>query len=362
MLWLLGFALAACSPDRIEIESLAGGEWHVLDATSPRPVLMQAPSSRVTRGGAAPAGNALRVLTDTLQPVTAETVSVTISGDVLTLTRVIVGKHEVWFATNGMPRMTRSPADPSLYAFEYEDAIWVWKASGRTMNKLTLDAGLDSLRALQVEGEVILYWTADPMWSGDGAFIAFLTNRDGLRSRNASQGIRVVQTGTGIEKDIFNRNSVSAHTDGVLGEEFVFSSSGEAGVLAVHPRTNVVRKLAAGYVMGFHASGRGLVVHNDHATEVIHGAARDTLPAPATGFEHTGHAHFSPSGERVAIFATNERGGYQLHIYNVRKRRMLVADVMGGPSYGPVWANDKSLIFAAAGPNQPLVTYRAVVH
>ena len=353
--------LTACAPDRIEITPLAEGEWMVLDATSSSAVLLQMGSTAraSARGGARSGGPVIQVLRDTLEPATTQALSARVGANTLQLTRVQTGDGDFYFNPAGTPRLIRSPAQSHLYAFEHEDAIWVWKASDSTMNKLSLDDGLPALRARQREGEVILYWTADPMWTGDGAFISYHTNRTGVATSTATQGIRVIQTGTGVEKTIYDSIGTSVHIDGVHGEELVFSSSSAPGVFAVHPRTAATRAVAPGYVMGSHPGGRGLVVNQNGQLSVITSEGIDSLPAPSSQFVYTSHAHFSPSGKRVAVFSTDERGTYALHVYDIERERMFTAAIAGGPSYGPVWASDATVIFAAARPSSPLLTYRA---
>jgi hypothetical protein len=349
--------LGACAPERIVITTLAEGEWIVLDATS-QPAILLHQSRASARLAITPQIGALR---DSIITVAHETFSSRIGQDEIQLTRTWVADREVFHAALRAPDLIRSPADPDLYLTEYKDGIWIWKASHRSWNQLSLDHGLDSLRAQQREGEVILYWTSGPVWSGDGQFIGFMTNRTGVRTGTATQGIRVVQAGTGIEKTIYDSVGVSVHIDGVLGEEFVFSSSAAPGSFAVHPRTGVVRKLADGYVMGFHPGGKGIVVNQDGQLTLYRADDRQALPPPDSGFTYTSHAFFSPNGKRMAVFATDGRGTYSLHVYDRHANRVLRAPVAAGPSYGPAWASDATIIFAAARASSPILTYRAII-
>lgn len=337
----------AGEPSRLEVAPLAAGEWMVLDA-SDRGALVR------LNHAAAPT---VRMLTDRLTPVVTDTFSLHAGRSIIPMLRIAGG---VFYTTlPGGPSLYRSPADPQLYAFEHEDAIWVFKAPG-SMNQLTLDVGLDSLRAKQREGEIILYWSVNPVWSADGRFIAFLSNREAVRRGTRGQSIWMIDAYTGIQRALYDAPSISAHVDAVFGEEFVFSSSGAPGVFSVHPRTKQVTRLGDGYVMGAHFRGAALLLNNNGKLILLHGSTRDTLPGPPAGHVWSTHAAFSPSGEQLALYSTDQAGTYALHILPAG-RAIEAFTLPAPPASGPAWTSETSLIFSISD-GGAVQTLRATLH
>ena len=332
-IFLLLFA-ATCTraPTRLEVRPLAAGEWIVLDR-SERGALLQLNHTRAPD---------IRMFTDRLVPVVTDTFSLHAGETIIPLLRVTGG---VFYTTlPGGPRLQRSPTDAQLYAFEHEDAIWVFRAPG-SMTRLTRDDGLDSLRAKQREGEVILYWTVNPVWSGDGRFISFLSNREAVRAGTRGQSIWIVDPDRGAQRALYAAPHISAHVDGVFGEAFVFSSSGAPGVFSVHPRSRTVTRLGDGYVMGGHESGDALLLNQEGRLVLLHGSRTDTLPDPPAGHVWSTRASFSPTAERLALFSTDQAGGYVLHVLDAKGAVVPSFPLSAPPSYGPAWTTEESLIF-----------------
>jgi hypothetical protein len=257
----------------------------------------------------------------------------------------------------GGPRLQRSPADSRLFAFEHADAIWVFRTPDR-INQLTLDDGRDSLRARQREGEVILYWSVHPVWSADGKSIAFLSNREAVRARTGGQSIWLIDAYTGVQRALYDVAGTSAHVDGVLGEDFVFSSSSAPGVWAVHPRTKLVRKIGDGYVMAGDPQGRALLLNRDGNLIVMRSNGQDALPPAPAGQVWSTHAAFSPDANRVAVLSTDQAGSYSLHVFEHASAVTEPLLLPGPPAHGPAWTGNKSLIFTVSNRGR-LQTYFA---
>ena len=352
---LLLLLLACGEPSSIELAPIADGLWTVLAVREDGPLF--------TRGQTREPAYA--VLGDTLETVqlyagsdinrdriTHDTLTI----DGLGLTRV--GDH--YLAPNGRPYLYRSPTHPDRYAFEHEDAIWIFDASDSTLHKLTQDEDVAELRAKQREGEVILYWSVNPVWSADGHFISFLSNREALRAdaRN-SQSVWLIDTGTGEQRPLLYKEGVSYHVDGVLGDEFLLTSSEAPGVHAVDPRSGVLRAVHDGYLLASHAGGSAALINHDGRLVVVRADARDTIAPPPAGWGW-GSARFSPSGERIALYASDGAGQTMLHVV-LRDGTQLTAPLPGPPMSGPDWASDDDVIFAAAPRGQPIRTYRATL-
>jgi hypothetical protein len=259
----------------------------------------------------------------------------------------------------GGPRLHRSPVDPRLYAFEHEDAIWVFKAPDG-MNKLTLDDDVAALRAKQREGEVILYWSVNPVWSGDGTFISFLSNREAVRADVRGQSIWMIDAYTGVQRPLWAVPNASAHVDAVFGEDFVFSSSHAPGVFSVHPRTRAVTSVGNGYVAAAHPAGAALLLNDNGKLILLHNDTRDTLPDPPAGRTWSTRAAFSPSGRRVAVFSTTMAGQHILHVFGAQGEAIEPAALNAPPSYGPAWTSEDALIFTTSE-RGALNTFRATL-
>lgn len=322
------------APTRLAVRPLAPGEWTVLDH-SERSALLQLNHTREPT---------LRLLTERLQPVVSDTFSLHVGDRIMRMLRV--GGGAFYTLLTG-PQLRRSPTDPRLYAFDYDDAIWVFKTPD-SMNRLTLDYDVDSLRLRQREGVVILYWSVDPVWSGDGKFISFLSNREAVRAGTAGQSIWMIDAYTGVQRALYAEPGVSAHVDGVLGEEFVFSSSHAPGVFAVHPRTRAVRRLGDGYVMGGHPRGVALLLNDQGRLVLWHQDAADTLPPPPAGQVWSTQAAFSPSGERLALLSTDQAGRYVLHLFRGSHPLVPPYELPAPPVSVPAWTSESALIFAIA--------------
>lgn len=335
----------ADQPSRLQVSPLADGEWIVLDQ-SERGALLQQNHTREP---------GIRMLTDQLSAVVTDTFSLHAGNAILRLVRV--GGGAFYTASPGGPQLLPSPADPQVYAFEHEDAIWLFRAPDR-VQKLTQDGDLVSLRTRQREGEVILYWSVNPVWSGDGRFIAFLSNREAVRGGSSGQSIWVIDAGTGSQRALYHRPRESAHVDAVLGEEFVFTSSTAPGVFSVHPRTGKVTRLGDGYVMGGQPRGGALLLNNDGQLVLLNGSTADTLPDPPAGHVWSTRAAFSPTAERIALFSTDQAGSYTLHVFAADGSAIAPYPLPAPPSYGPAWTTESSLIFTVSTRGS-LQTFRA---
>jgi hypothetical protein len=359
----------ARAPTRVDLTAIADGEWHVLDTSERGALVEQARPADQRSGGRGAITTPLALLADTLVPVAAGIISLRVGEDTVSFVRIDDGRF-YWSVTPQL-RLIRSPTDPQVYAFEYRNAIWLFEAPD-TVRKLTLDAGLDSLLPKQREGEVILYWTADPVWSGDGEFIAFLTNRNAVRSGTSGQGMWTIHVDSVTERALFDVPEISVHTDGVFGTEFVFSSNRAPGVATVDPRSNKVWRRSGGFLLASERHGNAMLVHENDKLLLFRSknlpgpdegtlaaAVADMLLPPPAGMSWGTSASISPSGERVAIFASDDGLTFQLHILGPELTGNVYADLPGPPSYGPVWINERDVVFAAAPMGGSLKTYRA---
>ena len=352
-------ALACTRPAAIEITPVAAGEWQVLTSRDDGALLrrIERGGSRTSRASALPQ---LALLGDTMRTVQTDTFSVVAGKSSITLANV---DHGRFFFSLAGPQLIQSPANEELYALEHEHAVWVFKSRERTMNKLTLDDGLDSLLAKQREGEVILYWAANPMWTGDGEFISFLTNRHAVRAGVRGQQMWVVHTMTGIENDLFVAPGVNTHNDGVFEDDIVMSSDRAPGVFIISPRDSSATRISGGYLVAYDKRGRAILVNEDGQLKLLRRGEEEfeMLPALPPGLAWTPTAAISPSGQRVAAYATNDNGRYVVYIYDSRRKDVVSADLPAPPIAHPVWISDRDFVFSAQTPRTEPQLYRVRV-
>ncbi|HEY0306009.1 MAG TPA: hypothetical protein VGC44_13645 [Longimicrobiales bacterium] len=354
---LLVASAAACArpPSELQVTPLAEGEWVVAGHAGTAAILQQTRDiqPRASRGAPEQLPR-LAALRDSLTPLPVDTFTVSAGANPIGVVRIGAGR--MYAAATGQPRFLPSPTDTLLYAIEQMDGIWVFKAPDE-MHKLTLDDDRDTLITRQREGAVILYWSARPVWSADGKFIAFLTNREAVRARTRGQSMWAIDAYTGIQGPLVRAPGQSVSTEGVLGEEFVFISDAQPGVFAVHPRTRAIRKLGDGYVLAGHARGRALLLNENGRLRLLKRDASVNLPAPPTGYVWSTQAAISPSGKWVAVLSTDQAGVYMLHVMD-GESALPPFRLPGPPSQGPSWLDDASLTFSVQE-RGTLRTYRA---
>jgi hypothetical protein len=341
---------------RIEIEPLAEGEWIVVDASGDGAILRQMHTTRPSQRRAARESAALAVLEDTLRTVEIDTVLITVGDSIIPL--VHVRGHDVYMPLHGQPHLLRSPTNPRRYTFEHNDAIWLFTAPD-SIRKLTQDDDLSTLRGQQQEGVAILYWSTNPVWSSNGELIAFVSNREAFRARVQGQSLWMLDPNTEAQQALYNEPRVSVRNEGALGPEFIFISSEQPGVFSIHPQTRRVTLRANGYVAGTHPRGEAVVINDNGRLIVLREQSTDTLPDPPAGRTWNPNAFISPSAKNIALFSSDGKGDYTLHVFQQNNETLLRAAVPGGPSYGPVWADDRTIIFAAMRIGGELTTYRA---
>jgi hypothetical protein len=341
---------------RLDIQPLADGEWIIVHASERGGFLRKTRDMQPRRERQPFAMLPEFVwLGDTLTPVRADTFSLAVGATRISFVRLQRG--EFFASLTGQPVLQRSPVDSQLYAFEHDDAIWVLKAPD-TLHKLTLDYDLDTLRTRQREGAVILYWSVNPVWSGDGKFIAFNSNRESVRTGAPGQSLWIIDAYTGVQRPVYDIAGESVHVEGAFGEEFVFISNQRSGVFAVHPRTRAVRKLGDGYVLARHPRGAAILLNNNGALTLLRGDARHELTHPPAGEVWSTQAAIAPSGHLVAIYSTDQAGSYTLNILGANTITPIKLPAL--PSHGPAWFDDRTIIFSVQERGN-LRTYRAVL-
>ena len=356
VVWLGVAATTGCdrAPTRLDTQPVAEGEWIIVDASERGTVLRKTrdmqPQQQRQR---VPSFPEFALLRDTLVPLRADTFS--LAGDETRIAFVRLRNGEFFATATGQPTLYRSPVGAQLYAFEHGDAIWVLKATG-TLHKLTLEYDLDTLRTRQREGSVILYWSANPVWSGDGRFIAFNTNRESVRTGTAGQSLWIIDAHTGVQGFVYEVAGESVHTEGAFGEDFVFISNQKPGVWAVHPQTRAVRTLGAGYVLARHPRGIALLLNNNGALTFLRGNLRLELVDPPAREVWSTQAAIAPSGDMVAVYSTDQAGRYTLHILGADP--ITPVTLPGLPSHGPAWSDDRTILFSVQERGN-LRTYRA---
>lgn len=350
--------LTACSqPPRALELSLAGeGEWIVRGVGENGVVVMQmqrdaAPTAR--RQAPAPRIGLMR---DTIESIEAQVLQLKLDTASLDVMRA----DGLYFSIAG-PQLVRSPVDGNRYVVEYADAIWLFAAPD-TVIKLTSDDDVAELRSRQREGEIILYWSTNPLWSADGRHVAFLTNRESVRGGTETQSIWVIDVERRQHSPLVVLPSAAAHTEGVFGDEFLYTSSSTTGVLAVNPRTANSRRLSEGLLLAWHPRGEAVAIAagDSEARDIwIFGWRFDALrlATPGERLTWSTQSHFSPSGDRFAVVATDDAGFYRLYVFMEETRTSLSVDLPGGPTTQPFWTSESTLIFSSAKAGEAVRTW-----
>lgn len=356
-LFAIASLLTACSdpPRALELSLAAEGEWIVRGIGENGVVVIHMPGDAARRGRQLPSPR-VGLMRETIESIDAQTIQLKLD----TASLDVVRADGLYFSLPG-PQLVRSPAAANRYVIEYADAIWLFAAPD-TVIKLTSDDDVAELRSRQREGEVILYWSVDPVWSADGRYVAFITNRESVRGGTETQSIWVIDIEKRQHSPLVVLPSAAAHTEGVFGEEFLYTSSSSTGVLAVHPQTANSRRLSEGLLLASHPRGEAVAITagNPEARDIwIFGWRFDALrlATPGERLTWSTQSHFSPSGNRFAVVATDNAGFYRLHVFMEETRTSLSVDIPGGPTTQPFWISESALIFSSGKPGEALRTW-----
>jgi hypothetical protein len=358
--FLLAALMIGCArkPDELHVTPFAAGEWTVAGHTQRGAIVQRSRDMqpRAARAEPQPRQPTFAGAGERPTPLAADAFTIIEGPGPIHLVRIDNGRF--YASATGQPQLLPSPTDSLRYAFEHEHAIWVFKPP-HELRKFTLDYDRDTLITKQREGVVILYWSARPMWSADGKFISFLSNREAVRAATSGQSLWVIDAYSGVQSALLDSLRQSVSTEGVFGDEFVFISDAQPGVFAVHPRTRAVRKLGDGYVLASHARGRALLLNENGRLRLLRGGETFTLPDPPAGFVWSTQASVSPGGDHVAVLSTDQAGVYMLHVMDGTSS-IAPYRLPAPPSHGPAWISDDALIFTVQE-RTGLQTYRAVL-
>lgn len=350
--------LTGCTTTRqeltLEVRPLSDHAWYVAGRVDEHSVLRrevdraEGEHARAPSGAGSPSNPRLPVFavlaSDSLQPVPAEPWVV----DGVPLARVRALGRALPVAIEPRP-LLQSPGDAGAFLFERDHRVWLLDASGR-LHQLTADTTgryrFADLFGRQREGEVILYWAADPLWSPDGQLAAYLTNRESVLAGTRGQSLWIVDVASGVERPLLADPGRSYRHVGWLGDDVLFFGDAAPGVWAVNPRTGVRRLVSDGYVTATTRGGSAVAI--TRGDSVIVSMPRDSvaLPAPPAGFRYASDAEFSPAGGRLAIGLSDGRGGSQLRVFELSSRRtatLAYPDSLS-PTHRPIWLDEDHVL------------------
>jgi hypothetical protein len=280
--------------------------------------------------------------------------------DTLDLYRVELEGRPVYFVQTGDgPTPYESPTTPGLYVIEHDDRLWILADSG--LRRLTADTvrgiARDTLRSRTAEGGPYLFWATRPLWSPDGASIAYVTNRTWMLAPSNGQEVWISEIPSRAEQAVLSERGESYSPDGWLGSEVVYTAR-DSGVFAVDARTGQRRTIAGGVLEAFAPDGSRLLytmtVGDTLRGRILTGRGDVIdIPDPPSGERLDHGGVFSPRGDRLVLgtsFARDSGITRAQHVFDLDTKRLVALmqwSFRAGrrhPQGLPVWLDDSTLL------------------
>jgi dipeptidyl aminopeptidase/acylaminoacyl peptidase len=274
---------------------------------------------------------------------------------------VDAGGRQIAFNPAGAgPRLIPSPTDPSSYVFEQGGTLRRLTAAGivspavadvvRNFNRLAL------LAKEKPEGHYLL-WAADPLWSSDGRYLAYATNRESILAGTTEQSIWVVDVDAGRERPLLAGRGESFGGIGWLGNTLLYTD-GSGGISSVDAQTGKRRKDIPGFHLAVDIQGTSLAYAVGPTPEhrkmsVLQRGAPFDVPAPPAGYMYEAYADFSPNGNALLLIARNPEGRTKLAVFSLLTRTLQSADLPGVPESSllinrPAWVQNDAVLVTTA--------------
>jgi Tol biopolymer transport system component len=214
----------------------------------------------------------------------------------------------------------------------------------------------DTLRSRTREGGPHLFWATQPLWSPDGASIAYVTNRGWMLRREGGQEVWLADVRSGRERPLLSEPGEFFAPSGWLGPELVYTSRA-GGISAVNVRTGARRAIARGSAVAFSPRGSRLLYMTSAGdtvrAHVLTGRGAVDVPDPPPGERLEYAGAFSPDGDRLVLgtsFARDSGMTRALYLFALGEQRLTklsewsFRDGSRHPLGLPAWLDDSTLL------------------
>jgi hypothetical protein len=367
-------AAAACAPilgQSAQFEKLPPGAWGIVSRDDQMTVLARLPerntSVRRTSGQrpAARVSNDVLVFSGSATPTSTQAILRQvpvegIRGGVMPVRFVAAGGRQIAFNPAGAgPRLIPSPADPTVYVFELAGTLRRLTAGGivslavadvvRNFNRPAL------LAKERPEGHYLL-WAADPLWSSDGRYLAYATNREAILAGTTDQSIWLVDD-AGRERPLLAGSGESFGAIGWLGNTLLYTD-GSGGISSVDVPSGKRRRDIPGFHLAVDRQGISLAyavgaTPEQRKVTVLQRGAPFDVPAPAAGYIYEAYADFSPNGNALLLIARTSEGRTRLTVFSLLTRSIQSVDLPGVPQSSllinrPAWVQNDAVLVTTA--------------
>jgi len=356
-----------------QFEKLPTGAWSVVSRDGQMTVLARLPERsgttvRVPSGQrpVASVSNDVLVFTGSAKPIHTQATlrqvpAVGIRGGVMPVRIVEAGGRQIAFNPPGAgPRLIPSPADPTLYVFEQAGTLRRLTSGGvvspavadvvRNFNRPAL------LAKERPEGHYLL-WAADPLWSTDGRYLAYVTNREAILGGTGGQSIWLLDVEAGRERPLLVGRGESFGPIGWLGNTLLYTDR-SGGISSIDVPTEKRRRGIPGFHLAVDRQGTSLAYAVGAGPEqrkvtVLQCGAPFDVPAPPAGYVYEAYGDFSPDGNALLLVARNSVGPTKLAVYRLLTRAIRFIDLPGVPQSSllinrPTWVQNDAVLVTTA--------------
>jgi hypothetical protein len=228
-----------------------------------------------------------------------------------------------------------------VYAFEHAGHVWRFtgaEGSRRLTAETVQGFDLATLRAARTEESGPLLWAINPLWSRDGQWLAYTTNRNAVRSNTSGQEVWLIDVQSGTERPLLSTTGVTYVAVGWMERELLFRRDDQPGaVLAIDPVSGAVRRVTDGYPLAIADTGRSVAVLRgadvtDATIHIVRPQGTTDLPAPPAGHYFIAIAQPSPNGSAFLLMARTLEGAHQIGVFRIATGQIEWTPLEGVPA------------------------------
>ena len=356
-----------------QFEKLPTGAWSVVSRDGQMTVLARLPERsgttvRVPSGQrpVASVSNDVLVFTGSAKPIHTQATlrqvpAVGIRGGVMPVRIVEAGGRQIAFNPPGAgPRLIPSPADPTVYVFEQAGTLRRL-TSGGVVSPAVADVvrnfNRPALLAKERPDGHYLLWAADPLWSTDGRYLAYATNREAILGGTAGQSIWLLNVEAGRERPLLVGRGESFGAIGWLGNTLLYTDR-SGGISSVDLPSEKRRRDIPGFYLAVDRQGTSLAyavgaTPDQRKVTVLQRGAPFDVPAPPASYIYEAYGDFSPDSNALLLVARSSEGRTKLTVYNILTRAVQFIDLPGVPQSAllvnrPAWVQNDAVLVTTA--------------